>query len=405
MTALEQQTCTDGFLLCLLETWQDKPHGAVAFQARLFDGGRKIKESRAMGRTYNAPAVAALLKMLYRVMPPPHVLAVYGRGWRELLLSARPDVVAQLRILDLQATAVALEPTLKARAPVAAVARAFEVAHAAGEALFFSDTIEGILWAVIRRAGERGLDWDGLLRLAEESRRRADFSRCDFDENTLAALPPAAGVYIMREAGNEVLYVGKSANLARRMDEYYREADRLSHKMEAIRNRVRRIEYRLVGSELEALLLENKLIAEFQPELNVQRRVAEGRSRYGSPLVPVVIVERSAKAGAAEFFFVGGRETAVQLRVQPKKAPGRLLGNTLNYFCSDGSRLRRGKGLTDWAATGREICRRYFMTARDRLHWREITPRLATAEGQAQLLAAAAKILTEPPPPGEYRES
>lgn len=403
MTELERATCSPGFLVGVLETWRVVGQGGMAFRARLYDGGRCVQETRAAGRVLRPEAVAELANLLGRLASPPHVLVVCGRGWRELLLRSGPAALAGLRVLDLLAAAIALEPSLRPRAPLAHVAQAYRVPVAEGEEIFDSDAVERLFWALVRRAGERGLDWPRLLRYAEERRSRPDFSACEFDANTLAELPAAPGVYLMRDAAGRPLYVGKSANLARRVNEYFRDAERMSAKLAAIRGRVRRIEYRLVGSELEALLVENRWIAELGPELNVQRRIAEGRGRYGELPVPVVILERSALAGAAELFFVGGRPTAIQLRVRPARRAGKLLETTVDFFLNRTPRLRRGRGLADWGAVGREICTRYFMAERNRLHWCEITPRLQSPEGRARLLQIAAKILTEPPMPGEYR--
>ena len=160
MTDLEKETCSDGFLLCLLETWQDRAQGTLAFQAKLFDGGRLVDSVRHAGKPSDAgPPVARLLKLLYRVIQPPHVLAVYGLGWMELIQKSKPEILPCLRILDLYSTAIALSGELRPRAATADIARAYGTGHQEGESLFFSSTVEHILWAVLARAGERGRPW------------------------------------------------------------------------------------------------------------------------------------------------------------------------------------------------------------------------------------------------------
>lgn len=81
-------------------------------------------------------------------------------------------------------------------------------------------------------------------------------------------IPRKTGVYIMRDAGGEILYIGKANDLSKRVAQYFnpRKED---VKNQALAPLVRRIDYILCRSEREALLLERRLIHENQPFFNV----------------------------------------------------------------------------------------------------------------------------------------
>jgi predicted GIY-YIG superfamily endonuclease len=80
--------------------------------------------------------------------------------------------------------------------------------------------------------------------------------------------PVAAGVYVLRDAAGQTLYVGKSNNLRRRLRAHF--AERRWRALKAGMSRAAAAEWREVGSEIEALLREAALIRELRPSVNVQ---------------------------------------------------------------------------------------------------------------------------------------
>jgi hypothetical protein len=80
--------------------------------------------------------------------------------------------------------------------------------------------------------------------------------------------PAAPGVYVLRDAYNRTIYVGKAVNLRRRLRSRF--ADRRWRALHPAMARVARVECHTVGSEIEALLREAMLIRELQPIANVQ---------------------------------------------------------------------------------------------------------------------------------------
>jgi DNA polymerase-3 subunit epsilon len=84
--------------------------------------------------------------------------------------------------------------------------------------------------------------------------------------------PARPGVYLMKDATGEVIYVGKAKCLRDRLASYYNQPLGYTRKMDGLLQSVREIEVRVLGSELEALLIESRLIKELQPRYNVQLR-------------------------------------------------------------------------------------------------------------------------------------
>jgi DNA polymerase III subunit epsilon len=84
--------------------------------------------------------------------------------------------------------------------------------------------------------------------------------------------PMKPGVYLMKDAEGEVIYVGKAKSLRDRLASYYNQPLGYTRKMDGLLQSVQHIETRVLGSELEALLVESRLIKELQPRYNVQLR-------------------------------------------------------------------------------------------------------------------------------------
>ncbi len=84
--------------------------------------------------------------------------------------------------------------------------------------------------------------------------------------------PARPGVYLMKDEHGEVIYVGKAKCLRDRLASYYSQPLGYTRKMDGLLQSVKEIETRVLGSELEALLVESRLIKQLQPRYNVQLR-------------------------------------------------------------------------------------------------------------------------------------
>ena len=87
-------------------------------------------------------------------------------------------------------------------------------------------------------------------------------------QQILSGLPESPGVYRYYDAQGKILYVGKAVNLRRRVSSYFRKTHD-SARLRLLVSKIEDIQYTLVATESEALLLENNFIKEFQPRYNV----------------------------------------------------------------------------------------------------------------------------------------
>ncbi|MGH7457599.1 MAG: excinuclease ABC subunit UvrC [Longimicrobiaceae bacterium] len=91
-------------------------------------------------------------------------------------------------------------------------------------------------------------------------------------ERKLGRLPSGPGVYLMKDAGGEVLYVGKAKSLRPRVRSYFRGSAGHGIRLSELVRRTADVDAFVVESEPEALLLENNLIKEYQPRFNIRLR-------------------------------------------------------------------------------------------------------------------------------------
>ena len=87
-------------------------------------------------------------------------------------------------------------------------------------------------------------------------------------EEELKKLPNAPGVYLMHDAGDTIIYVGKAVNLHSRVRSYFRRIVGRGPQIDRMVEQIARFEYIVTDSELEALVLENNLIKEYSPKYN-----------------------------------------------------------------------------------------------------------------------------------------
>ena len=90
----------------------------------------------------------------------------------------------------------------------------------------------------------------------------------------VSVLPHKPGIYLMRDRFGTVIYVGKARDLRKRVSQYFQSSRRMGWdlKFNALVDAIHDLDYHVVRSEPEALLLESKLIKEFHPRYNVSFR-------------------------------------------------------------------------------------------------------------------------------------
>ena len=122
-----------------------------------------------------------------------------------------------------------------------------------------------VLLALIGLAQERG-----ARTVADLSALSATRTRRVWDKRQLAfGAPQRPGVYLFRDRNDQVLYVGCARDLRARLRSYFR-SERLRPPVEAAVGATERIEWRVLGSELEAALTELRLIRELRPPANAR---------------------------------------------------------------------------------------------------------------------------------------
>jgi len=131
-----------------------------------------------------------------------------------------------------------------------------------------------ILLRLIGLAQERGAEHVSDLQALSAPRKRRVYGK----RALVHGAPTLPGVYLFRDRADQVLYVGRARSLRDRLRSYFR-SERQRPSVEAALAAVDRVEWRVLGSELEAALEELRLIRELRPAANARRSSPE-RSVY-----------------------------------------------------------------------------------------------------------------------------
>ncbi len=121
----------------------------------------------------------------------------------------------------------------------------------------------------------------------------------------IGAISEGPGVYLMKEAGGEIIYVGKAINLQKRVASYFQRQGAQGAKTALMVARVADIETVVTASEKEALILESNLIKRHRPRFNVvlkdDKRYPSLRIDIHSTYPRIEIVRKTRKDGAVYF--------------------------------------------------------------------------------------------------------
>ncbi|MBV9173440.1 MAG: hypothetical protein JOZ81_25530 [Chloroflexi bacterium] len=103
---------------------------------------------------------------------------------------------------------------------------------------------------------------------------------------TARALPDQPGIYVLRSADQQALYVGKARRLRSRMQAYVHRPLGPTRRLEGLVGAVDAVDSALCETDLEALVLEEREIRRLQPRFNTVRRQREPRTWLCLPLLP-----------------------------------------------------------------------------------------------------------------------
>ncbi len=127
----------------------------------------------------------------------------------------------------------------------------------------------------------------------------------DHLKGILDTLPVKPGCYIMKNASGDVIYVGKAINLRSRVRSYFQERADQDRKTGKLVSQVVDLEWIVVGSELEALILEMNLIKKHRPRFNVRlkddKRYPYIKVHLATPFPKVTVTRQMVKDGSRYF--------------------------------------------------------------------------------------------------------
>jgi excinuclease ABC subunit C len=118
-------------------------------------------------------------------------------------------------------------------------------------------------------------------------------------------IPESPGVYRFRDDHGRVIYVGKAKSLRQRLNQYFADFASLHPRTQAMVTTAARVDWTVVGTEVEALQLEYSWIKEFDPRFNVKYRDDKSYPYLAVTIdeeYPRVMVMRGAKRKGARYF-------------------------------------------------------------------------------------------------------
>ena len=124
-------------------------------------------------------------------------------------------------------------------------------------------------------------------------------------EEELKKLPARSGVYLMHDENDEIIYVGKALSLKNRVRQYFQKSRNKGPKIEKMVPLIKRFEYIITDSELEALILECNLIKEYRPKYNTLLKDDKTYPYIEITLgenYPRVLFTRKIKKGKSKYF-------------------------------------------------------------------------------------------------------
>ncbi len=127
----------------------------------------------------------------------------------------------------------------------------------------------------------------------------------DHLQGILETLPTRPGCYIMKNSGGTIIYVGKAINLRNRVRSYFHSGHDQDHKTRQLVRNIADLEWIVVDSELEALILEMNLIKKHRPQYNIRlkddKRYPYIKVHWADPFPKVTVTRQMAKDGSRYF--------------------------------------------------------------------------------------------------------
>ncbi len=186
-----------------------------------------------------------------------------------------------------------------------------------------------------------------------------EFDSYGFDAAFIEKAPQTPGVYIMKNAAGDVIYVGKAKVLRRRLKSYFAEVEKIDEKLRSIREELYDIELISTGSELEALLLENELIRKHLPKVN-KHKDTRNRSFLLKQRFPQILFLPSVDDNAVIILFFNPSR-AIETMQAARKGDDRKIRKTIDavFFAKKSRTYERDKEeiITSWLSKNHAVSR------------------------------------------------
>ncbi|MFP4241789.1 MAG: GIY-YIG nuclease family protein [Chitinispirillaceae bacterium] len=137
-----------------------------------------------------------------------------------------------------------------------------------------------IVTELFEKMKEKGIETYEQLEKTLQQESRPVFAGKEFSSQTIERLPEKPGVYGFTNETGGYIYIGKSNNVRKRIQSYFRFNEESPVKLKKLRDQAHSLTVHLCGSELESLLLEYRLIRKHKPILNSQIQISERRGNY-----------------------------------------------------------------------------------------------------------------------------
>ncbi len=268
-----------------------------------------------------------------------------------LCLSRMAHLVLRMPVSKLSLEELAMELALPAADPESP----------AGIARFFASVFKGM---TILMPHETTASWHSLLHWMRDAAPKVDFSRFSFDRRFLKELPDGAGVYLMKNRAGQPIYVGKSRCLRRRVGSYFNPRASESPKVLRIQEALHSIEICETPNEVEALILEMRLIRNHRPAINLQTGIHK-REGFAGGDTNLLLLVAGAHDRSVRIYFMKQGAFAGQISCRlGLSAPKRVLSRIRSVFF--GPRRARVPRREPWEIV---LVSRWLASSRRRLNY------------------------------------
>ncbi len=218
----------------------------------------------------------------------------------------------------------------------------------------------------------------------------------------LKEFPQGAGVYLMKNVGEKIIYVGKAKNIRSRVRSYFQKNDDHSPKTKFLVKQIDHIEYIITPTEVEAFLLEASLIKKHRPRYNIRlkddksypyirvsmaddfprlylaRKVKKDGALYFGPYTSGLAVHGTIRFLNRTFMIRDCKDTFFKARTRPCMTHqiGRCSAPCVKYVTKEEYKVDIKSAVT-------------FLRGRNKKVLKELTERMKQAAGNERFEAAA----------------